>query len=135
MFNNIGKKNKLIAQIIFPLDVLFSIIFAIICFANIGLDAIFILYGFLSLIFGPIVAWIFAIIVYSFGTIVDNVQAIKDAQSKETTEDPSLWQLLKNFFKKNSKDNSKETEKLTEQLTSGKITFEEYNKAVDKDQV
>ena len=135
MFNNSGKKIKLFAQIFFPLDIVCFVVWAIILFANAIYAPIFILYGFLSLIFGPIVAWFSALLLYSWGSMVDNVQSIKNKQCQDTTEDPSLWQLLKNFFKKNSKDNSKETEKLTEQLTSGKITFEEYNKAVDKDQV
>ena len=133
MFKNTGKKIKLFAQIFFPLDIVCFVVWAIVLFANAIHAPIFILYGFFSLIFGPIVAWFSALLLYSWGSMVDNVQSIKNKQCQDTTEDPSLWQLLsKKLSKEDAQDQTKKRQKLEDQLSSGKITFDEYNKAIDK---
>lgn len=140
MFNDIGKKIKVLAYFGFIIGIISSIIISIILFANSQGEAYIILFGFLSLCIGPILSWIFSWFLYAWGDVVDNVQAIKEKQcGKDALEKKCSLKdkLLNKFFKK--KDTIKQDinsnlsqNKLLKMLSSGQISFEEYNRLISK---
>ena len=144
MFNNIGKKIKTLAYFVFLIGIIGSIVSSIILFAQSHGDGAVILFGFLSLVIGPILSWVFSWFIYAWGDIVDNVQSIKEKQcgidfsEQEKVKKSSIKDKLFNNIFKNS-DSQKQDKnailsqnKLEKMLSSGQITFEEYNKLMSK---
>ena len=71
MFNNIGKKLKTLAVVIFVLDCLAALILAIVMFSE---DAA--VPGIIILLVLPLVAWISSWFLYGYGEIIDKLQEI-----------------------------------------------------------
>ncbi len=68
MYDNIGSKIKGLAKAIFIVEAIAIVIAGIvIMFADEDLIPI----GFLMLILGPIVAWVFSCLLYGFGELID----------------------------------------------------------------
>lgn len=100
LYEGIGGKIKKWAQWIFIVEAISSIIAGIICVCT---DEDLVLYGFLAIFVGPIVAWVSSWILYAFGELVEDVHAIryKEASSVEkapiiqsaapATPAPSTW--------------------------------------------
>ena len=126
MFNNIGKKIKKLAQFGCWVGIICCVITGIVFLALISEDWIFIIPGLLTLILGPILMWIGSWLLYSWGDTVDNVQALKNYQCGEN--------LAENSFSKEKKMDSKK-QKLDELLSSGLISLDEYNKALEKEEL
>lgn len=82
MFKNIGRKIKTLALVLFwislALGVIASLVGAIVMFAQGGRDEIYILFGFLVLIFGSafsfLVSWIGSFFMYGFGQLIDDTE-------------------------------------------------------------
>ncbi len=121
MFNNIGRKIKILAQVIFWFWSIACVIGGIVFIA---LDDDFLVIGLPLLLVGPIVFWISSWFLYGFGEIIENTAKIaantKGAQksepdaSAEKAENPRLTELRKLF-------------------ESGLISEEEYNEALAKE--
>ena len=124
MFNNIGKKIKALAKIICWFGIISSIFSGIVLLAFAGEFWGFAIIGLSTMIVGPLLAWISSWMLYSWGDLVDNVQAIKCKQcGEEVPVAPATT----------PKKQSTNKQKLTELLASGLISFEEYNKALEKE--
>lgn len=125
MFNNIGKKIKLLAKFGCWVGIICCVIAGIIFLAFVGEDWWWIIPGLLTLLLGPILMWIGSWLLYSWGDLVDNVQALKIERCGE--EGPC---------KKAEKSTPNEKQqKLQDLLSSGLITLEEYNKALEKEEL
>ena len=68
MYNNIGKKIKILAKATFIIEAIAAVISGI---ALMPIDDEFILFGLLIMFFGPVVAWVSSWILYGFGELVD----------------------------------------------------------------
>ena len=120
MFNNIGKKIKLLAKFGCWVGIICCVITGIIFLALIGEDWIFIIPGLITLIAGPVIMWIASWLTYSWGDLIENVQSIKN----NICNDEPLSTPNKT---------SKNKQKLDALLSSGLINQEEYNKALEKE--
>ena len=73
MYDNIGSKIKIAAQIAFMLGVIGSMIFGlVICFGSEDFNAI----GFLYILLGGIISWISTLLMYGFGELIERVCSI-----------------------------------------------------------
>jgi len=73
MYNNIGSKIKIAAQILFVLGVIGSIIFGfVICFGSEDFNAI----GLLYILLGGLSSWISTLLMYGFGELIEKVCSI-----------------------------------------------------------
>lgn len=81
MFENIGKKIKGLAKFVCWLGIIASVIGAIICFALAdefySQEELFITYGFILLIVGPLSSWISSFFTYGFGELIDKTGNIE----------------------------------------------------------
>lgn len=93
LFRNIGKKIKLLVEVIFWVGVAASTIAAIVYFVlallpqYLPLSQGFATAGIIWLIGGPIAMWLSCVILYAFGELVDNTSEIKDRLSKMQEND------------------------------------------------
>ena len=73
MYDNIGSKIKIVAQILFVLGVIGSIIFGfVICFGSEDFKAI----GFLYILLGGLSSWLSTLLMYGFGELIERVCSI-----------------------------------------------------------
>ena len=80
MYNNIGKKIKILAKVIFGVEAVLTFIIGL---ALLGEDAVS---GLLVLIIGPIIGWVSSWVLYGFGELVENVKEIKEVLPKKAPE-------------------------------------------------
>lgn len=76
MFNNIGKKIKVLAEVICWIGIIASIITAIWMFGQRTYYSNMDTEGALLLIFGPLSSWIGSWMLYAFGQLVENTDHI-----------------------------------------------------------
>ena len=82
LYENIGSKIKNWAKWIFVIEAIGAVITGLVLpFA----DEDLILYGLLTLVCGPITAWVGSLILYAFGQLVEDVHAMRDKEG--TTEE------------------------------------------------
>lgn len=111
MYDNIGGKLKLLAKIVFGIDAAIAIIGGLVLM-SFDEDLIFI--GFIVMIIGFIIAWIFSWFLYGFGQLIENSDIITDEYRN------------KNKNRKNENDK-------TECKTSDKINpFQGKSKTADR---
>lgn len=84
LYEDIGGKIKNLAKWIFILEAIGAIITGFDFFSKAEYNKIFILYGFLIMILGPIVAWVGSWLLYAFGELVENVCAIRSKEYRAT---------------------------------------------------
>lgn len=104
MFKNIGKKIKIFAKVICWIGIILSLLAGII-FIVAGVSgetiqakvngttqyidsSVLIVVGIIFVILGPIFSWIGSFMVYGFGEIVDNTQAIKNKIAPDPIAQP-----------------------------------------------
>lgn len=84
MFKNVGNKIQSFAKFVFIFGIVISVIgAALMVLSAIGTNepallAIYIIYAFMILILGPIVAWINGLFIYGFGQIIINTDKTND---------------------------------------------------------
>ena len=71
MFDNIGSKIKLLAKIIFLIELLVFLAIGLILIIN-----NFFIAGWLCVIVGPIISWISSFFTYGFGKLISNTDII-----------------------------------------------------------
>ncbi len=93
MFENSGNKIKVIAKVMFYIDVIVSIIAAIVYFVLSGITEsasevrLYIVLGFSILIAGPVISWIINVFIYGYGELIDKTCKIdQKLSSKQTVE-------------------------------------------------
>ena len=74
MYENIGSKIKGLATTIFVIEALASVVVGIVLLAT---DEALVLFGLMSLIGGPIVAWVSSFLLYGFGELIDKASEIE----------------------------------------------------------
>lgn len=111
LFEKTGHKIKVMAVVLFVLEVVICIISAIILLVSNAL-------GYAALVFfcGPLVAWMSSIITYGFGIVVEKISSIEITLQ---TPDKSLSQ-------------EERIKKAQDLLDNNQITAEEYKKAIDR---
>lgn len=90
MYDNIGGKIKLLAIWIFIIEAIAAVIFGIDLVAND--DGLF---GFLTIILGPIVAWVSSWLLYGFGQLVHNSDIIAEDFSRKNEKHEKV--VAKNY--------------------------------------
>ena len=75
MYENIGSKIKGLATTIFVIEAIASVILGIVLLAT---DEALILLGIITLIGGPIVAWVSSFLLYGFGELIDKTSKIEE---------------------------------------------------------
>ena len=100
MFKNIGKKIKGLAIIICAINILFSIILAVLICNNIEQKFIILLLIFIGIVsMGILMAWISAMFVYAFGQLVDNSDIIASSLHATNNSDEDMERIFtKEFF-------------------------------------
>lgn len=84
MFKNVGNKIQSFAKFVFIFGTIVAAIAAIVfILAAIGagepaLTTIYIIYGLMVLILGPIISWINALFIYGFGQLIVNTDKTND---------------------------------------------------------
>ena len=86
MYNNIGGKIKGLAIATFIVAAIAAVITGIVLMC---IDEDLILYGVLTLILGPVLAWISSWLLYGFGELIDKVSDIERNTRGETNETTS----------------------------------------------
>lgn len=82
MYDNIGSKIKIVAQILFVLGVIGSIIFGfVICFGSEDFNAI----GFLYILLGGLISWLSTLLMYGFGELIERVCSIDKKPPTDTS--------------------------------------------------
>ena len=84
MFNNIGKKIKTLAVVIFILEVLAAFIVGL-CLLE---DDDYELFALLLILLGPFVAWVSSFFVYGLGQLIDNTDIIVSALNPQRAVAP-----------------------------------------------
>lgn len=123
MFNEIGKKIKTLAKVIFVLVVISALIMGVVLIATLiktdKENLAFI--GFLVMIVGSVIAWLLSCLLYGFGELIDKTCDIERNTRGEKTKS--------NIQKKDDSERERKLEKL---LSQGMITEEEYHQAMNK---
>lgn len=117
MFNNIGKKIKALAKIVFGILTALFEIGGIILFAlgaGYGYGP-FILIGLLIMIIGPLFAWLSTLQLYGFGEIIDKLTDVESNIRGNASKPDFVGDRL---------------EKIEKLHNDGIISDEEYNKAI-----
>ena len=148
MFDNIGAKIKKLATVTCWIEIIGSVLTAIIMLAED--EDLFIEVGLPLLIGGPLVAWIGAFFLYGFGQLIENSDKtveqllIMNASKKgDTDENPSVVHNVGAVGKANTQtadwttskpvsSNATKLATLDEWYREGLITFEEYKEKVDE---
>jgi len=120
MYDNIGGKIKGLAKASF---IVVAIAEAITGIALMATDGDLILYGFLVMVVGPIVAWVSSWLLYGFGELIDKASEIE--RNTRGGERKSEAQ---------AKVDSERIGKIEKLRSQGLITEEEYQKAISKEQ-
>lgn len=120
MFDNIGKKIKIITKVFVWIGIVGSIIagFALLIISaeDAKKSGSFVWLGLFYLIAGPIISWIAGFFMYGFGELIEKTCDIQSTICSVNVE-------KKDFLEKQKR------EKLDGLLNQGLITQEEYNKA------
>ena len=77
LYENIGSKIKNWAKWIFIVEAIGAIITGVVLMAT---DEDLIVYGLLTLVCGPIIAWVGSWILYAFGELVEDIHAIRNKE-------------------------------------------------------
>ena len=120
MYDNIGKKIKGLATVIFILEALAALISGI---AFMAIDDYMIWLGVLIIIIGPVFAWISSWLLYGFGELIDKTADI----ARNTGGSGMKSKTQANI------DNAR-LEKIEILRAQGLITEEEYQQAISKEQ-
>ena len=107
LYHNIGGKIKNWAKWIFIFEAIGAIIAGIVLIFT---DEDFILYGLITLICGPIIAWVSSWILYAFGELVEDVHFIRNKEER-TVVDNKLNTVAPKVYKSNP--NNKTTHPIT----------------------
>ena len=119
MYGNIGGKIKGLAKAFFIVEAIVAVIAGIALMAS---DENLIFFGVLSLILGPVVAWVSSWLLYGFGELIDNTRDIeRNTRSNERSS------------KAQAKGDSDRIRKIENLRAQGLITEEEYQKAISKE--
>ena len=79
LYENIGAKIKNWAKWIFIIEAIGAVITGIVMMANASdIDDIFFFAGLLTIILGPVVAWVSTWLLYAFGELVEDIHAIRN---------------------------------------------------------
>ena len=109
MFNDIGKKIKILATIIAYLGIAFSIMFG---FVNV-FSGDNIMFGICIMFFGPLFSWVSTFVLYGFGQLVDNsdkfVKWEEKKYNEENDNDSKLSGVLDNMSESIELKNNKNT--------------------------
>ncbi len=138
MFKNIGEKIKILAVVLFVLDIVFCVIWGIVLIA---LDEDYIAIGILMLVLGPIFALITSWLLYGFAEIIDNTTYTEyntrtileyfDANFDKADNDYLNQEAEYSKVNDGLKDTTEEDlKKLKSFLDLGLITEDAYNHAV-----
>ena len=121
MYDNIGKKIKGLATVIFILEALAALISGI---AFMAIDDDMIWLGVLIIIIGPVFAWISSWLLYGFGELIDKTADIARNTSGVGME-----------FEMQTRTNNERIEKIKRLRAQGLITEEEYQQAISREQI
>ena len=118
MYDNIGRKIKVLAKASFIVAAIAEVITGI---ALMAADEDLILYGLLVLVVGPIVAWVSSWLLYGFGELIDKASDIErnTRGGKRKSE-------------AQSKVDSERISKIEKLRSQGLITEEEYQQTLSK---
>ena len=119
MYDNIGEKIKGLAIAFFIVEAIAAVIAGI---ALMAIDEDLILFGALTLIVGPVVAWVSSWLLYGFGELIDKTCDIE--RNTRGGERKSEAQ---------SKIDAERINKIEKLRSQGLITEEEYQKAISKE--
>lgn len=117
MFNNIGKKFKVLAKVMFWLQAIGAVITGIILLAE-GEDETLI-YSLLLILVGPLYAWISSWFIYGFGELIDKAADIE-------------YNTRGGKGKGASRAADEKIQKYEKLLKQGLITAEEYQGLISK---
>ena len=102
LYENIGSKIKNWAKWIFVIEAIGAVITGLVFLFT---DEDLILYGLLTLVCGPIVAWVGSWILYAFGQLVEDVHAMRDKEG--TTEEVKAKRETEERAKREAEENAK----------------------------
>lgn len=125
MFNNVGKKIKMIAKVLCWIGIVGYIIIALICFTT--ADSYYetgslITMGFLCLFIGPALSWIISLFIYGYGELID----------KENEIDQSL-DVIKHRLSKFGNIKEKRSSEIERLYSEGLISEEEHQLLINKE--
>ena len=144
VINNVGEKIKGAAAVICFLGIITAIMvgFSLMITKEDG-----IIFGIIVLLSGIFSSWVLFIILYGFGQLIENSQAIRDKTEAFAEENCSSQTFYKKRVTRNDQVNSydaqitddivnkmvaKKIEELTKQFKDGKITKEEYQQQIQE---
>ena len=102
LYENIGSKIKNWAKWIFIVEAIGAIITGVVLMAT---DEGLIVYGLLTLVCGPIIAWVGSWILYAFGQLVEDVHAMRDKEG--TTEEVKAKREAKERARREAEEKAK----------------------------
>lgn len=117
MYDKIGKKIKILTQILTIISVIASIIVGFVYIAG-GL-----LIGLIFILLCPVLIWISSFFMYAFGELVDKVCDIEKRSRGGISN-----------IETEQKSNNERREKIEQLHAWGMISEEEYNDAISKDE-
>ena len=125
MFDNIGEKIKTLAKVISGIGIACSVIVGI----TLTFDPRNQLIGILVIFLGSLFSWVSCFFTYGFGELIANTSAIEELLQKKNSPHASSRPK-----KPQGPEDAKDIEwaKLEESHKNGKITEEEYQKAIAK---
>ncbi len=139
MFENVGGKLKVLAQVIFYIELIVIIFIGILLLGN-GIETLWI--AVLVIVVGGLLAWISSWFLYGFGEIVDKVGKIEENTRNQTNTPQTIYKEEKTgrfAYLDNQKSNMEELQEkqkrigeLNNLLYKGLITQEEYDQAISK---
>ncbi len=121
MYQNIGKKIKLLAKIIFFIFAMIGFLGGLVLFMAGNGEGLIVIIGLLIMIIIPLIAWISSWLLYGFGELIDKACDIE--------KNTRIYNLS---TKQQPKSELSRTEKLERLRSQGLITEEEYQMAISK---
>ncbi|MCR5680956.1 MAG: hypothetical protein K6G29_00785 [Clostridiales bacterium] len=130
MFQDVGKKLKVIAQILFWVGILGDVAFAIFIINTSAKYLVFmgtpvgIIGAIVMILLIAFASWVSALLLYAYGQLVDDVSAIRRIDDNNPR--------VRSVSISSTEAVSAKTEILRHKLHAGEITPEQYNKAIEQ---
>ncbi len=126
LYKNIGNKIKTLAKWIFIVETIAAIITGLVLLFT---DENLILYGFLTLFCGPIVAWVSSWILYAFGELAEDIHAIRGKYYSQAEEKVNCKteEIIKQATAERTKQEAEEVNLLNVDMRKKAYTWDHWN--------
>lgn len=133
MYENIGKKIKIVAVVIALIGTCVSFCYGLIML----FDSVRVAFAILTMLIGPFISWVSSFVLYGFGQLIENSDKLVDLRERRVIKDKSKTSNTKELIQKikNTTPQQKETIKKSKPTWNDeikKLSTEELKKRIEQ---